>query len=47
MTSRDEYVEKAKAQLDQWNTEIDKLQAKMKDAEAGALPTPSFPGTKC
>jgi predicted nucleic acid-binding Zn-ribbon protein len=34
MTKRDEYVQKTKAQLDQWNAEIDKMQAKMREAEA-------------
>ncbi len=36
MTDRDEYVEKAKARLDQWNAEIEKLQAKAKEARADA-----------
>lgn len=36
MTKRDEYVETLKAQLDQWNAEIAKWEAKAKDVEAGA-----------
>jgi LmbE family N-acetylglucosaminyl deacetylase len=34
MGQRDEYVEKMKAQLDQWNTEIAKWEAKAKDVQA-------------
>jgi chromosome segregation ATPase len=34
MSSRDEYVEKIKAKLDQWNAEIDKLEAQAREAEA-------------
>ena len=34
--SRDAYVEKLKAKLDEWNAEIDRLQAKSKNAEADA-----------
>jgi predicted nucleic acid-binding Zn-ribbon protein len=33
MTTRDEYVEKMKVRLDEWNGEIDRLEAKL--AEAG------------
>jgi len=36
MTKRDEYVEKMKAQLDQWNGEIAKWEAKAAEAQAGA-----------
>lgn len=36
MTTRDAYVEKAKAKLDEWNAEIDKLQAQSKQASADA-----------
>ena len=35
MTSRDEYVQKLKAQLEQWNAEAGKWEAKAKSAEAG------------
>ena len=35
-TKRDAYVEKLKAQLEEWNTEIDKLAAKSAQAEAKA-----------
>ena len=31
MANRDEYVEKMKAQLDEWNDEIDRLEAKLAD----------------
>ena len=34
MGQRDEYVEKMKAQLDQWNTDIAKWEAKAKDVQA-------------
>ena len=34
MSKRDEYIEKFKAQLDEWNTEIDKLQARADKASA-------------
>ena len=34
MSTRDEYVEKIKAKLDQWNAEIDKMQAKAREADA-------------
>lgn len=33
---RDQYVKKMKAQLDEWNAEIEKLQAKAEKAEANA-----------
>ncbi len=36
MSEREHYVEMAKARLDQWNAEIDKLQAKANEAEAAA-----------
>lgn len=36
MSEKDQYVEKAKAKLDQWNAEIDKLQAKADEADAGS-----------
>lgn len=36
VSERDQYVEKTKAKLDQWNAEIDKVEAKMKEAEADA-----------
>lgn len=36
MSKRDEYVEKLKAQLDQWNTEVAKWEAKAQKAQAGA-----------
>ena len=36
MTKRDEYVEKLKAQLDQWNTEVATWEAKAKVAQASA-----------
>lgn len=34
MSNRDQYVAKMKAQLDQWNADIDKLEAKAKETEA-------------
>ena len=34
MSERDAYIEKAKAQLDQWNAEIDKLEAKARETSA-------------
>lgn len=34
MSERDAYVEKAKAQIEQWNAEIDKLEAKAREASA-------------
>ena len=36
MSNRDEYVEKMKTQLDQWNAEIAKWEVKSRDAQAGA-----------
>ena len=33
---RDAYVQKLKAQLDEWNADINKLEAKSDQAEAGA-----------
>lgn len=36
MTSRDEYLEKFKANLDEWNAEISKLEAKAREAQAEA-----------
>jgi multidrug resistance efflux pump len=36
MTKRDEYVEKLKGQLDQWNAEVAKWEAKARQAQAGA-----------
>ena len=35
MMNRDEYVQKLKAQIDQWNTEAARWEAKAKDAQAG------------
>lgn len=34
MPQNDQYIEKIKARLDQWNAEIDKLEARSKEAEA-------------
>lgn len=34
MSNRDAYVAKLKAQLDQWNAEIDKLEAKGRELQA-------------
>ncbi len=34
MSNRDTYVQKFKVQLDQWNAEIDKLEAKVQKASA-------------
>ncbi len=34
MTSRDEYLEKFKAKLEEWNADIDKLEAKARAAQA-------------
>jgi len=34
--NRDAYVEKTKAMIDQWNAEIDKLEAKTRAAQADA-----------
>ena len=36
MNTREEYVEKAKAKLDEWNAEIDKLRAQADQASADA-----------
>jgi hypothetical protein len=36
MSKRDEYVEKLKGQLDQWNAEVAKWEAKAQKAQAGA-----------
>ncbi len=36
MTSRDEYLDKFKAKLDEWNADIDKLEAKAREAQADA-----------
>ncbi|MGB3935979.1 MAG: hypothetical protein WBL29_09745 [Burkholderiales bacterium] len=36
MSSRDEYVEKMKAQLDRWNAEIAQWEAKAGEAQASA-----------
>jgi len=36
MSKRDEYVDKLKGQLDQWNTEVAKWEAKAQNAQAGA-----------
>jgi len=36
MTSRDEYLEKFKASLDEWNAEIDKLESNARRAQADA-----------
>ena len=36
MSERDAYVEKMKAKLDEWNAEIDRLEAKARGAEADA-----------
>ncbi len=35
MSMRDEYVEKMKAQLDEWNAQVAKWEAKTKEAQAG------------
>lgn len=35
MVNRDEYVQKLKTQLDQWNAEAEKWEAKAKAAQAG------------
>jgi hypothetical protein len=35
MVSRDEYVQKLKSQIDQWNAEAGKWEAKAKTAQAG------------
>lgn len=36
MTDKDAYVQKAKARLDQWNADIDKLKAQAAEASADA-----------
>jgi hypothetical protein len=36
MTQRDEYVEKLKAQLDRWNADMAKWEAKAREAQSGA-----------
>jgi len=36
MSERTQYVEKAKARIDQWNADIEKLQAKANEAKADA-----------
>jgi len=36
MTTRDEYVEKLKSQLDQWNAQVTQWEAKAREAQAGA-----------
>ncbi len=36
MSQRDEYVEKMKAQLDHWNADMAKWEAKAREAQAGA-----------
>jgi len=36
MSKRDEYVAKLKAQLDEWNAEVSKWEAKAKGAQANA-----------
>ncbi len=36
MTNREEYVEKMKAQLDQWNAEIAKWEAKARESQVEA-----------
>ena len=36
MSSRDEYLQKFKTQLDEWNADIDKLQARAREAQADA-----------
>ena len=36
MTSRDEYLEKFKAKLDEWNAEIDKLESNARQVQADA-----------
>ena len=35
MTQRDDYVNKMKTQLDQWNSEIGRWEAKAREAQAG------------
>lgn len=36
MANRDEYLEKFKASLDEWNAEIAKLESSAREAQAGA-----------
>lgn len=36
MTDRDAYIEKTKARLDEWNAEIDRMEAKLHGAQADA-----------
>lgn len=36
MNKRDEYLEKLKVQLDEWNAQVTKWEAKTKEAQAGA-----------
>ncbi|WP_421621288.1 hypothetical protein [Alkalilimnicola ehrlichii] len=36
MSERNEYLEKIKAKIDEWNADIEKLQAKARQAEAEA-----------
>ena len=36
MTTRDEYVERLKAQLDQWNAQMTEWEARARDAQAQA-----------
>jgi hypothetical protein len=36
MTTRDEYVEKLKSQLDQWNAQMAQWEARTREAQAGA-----------
>jgi chromosome segregation ATPase len=36
MSDRDAYIKKIKANIDQWNADIDKLQARAKEVEADA-----------
>ena len=36
MTERDEYLQKFKAKLDEWNADIDKLETKAQEAQANA-----------
>jgi lipid II:glycine glycyltransferase (peptidoglycan interpeptide bridge formation enzyme) len=36
MSKRDDYVEKMKAQLDEWNAQVAKWEGKTREAQAGA-----------
>ena len=36
MSAREQYIEKAKARIDQWNAEIDKMKAQVHEAGADA-----------